>query len=87
METESNSGFIFTGNFVLAGNLGISLPLAVGNAEDINCSGDFDECYDYGDFAHLDVLETSDNCTRIEWKSTYARRLEDCYRIDSGTHW
>jgi hypothetical protein len=77
----------FVGDFVLNGMVGISLSSAVGNAEVVSCTGEFTECYDYGDFAHLDTYEALDSCTRIEWRSSQSKRLEDCFTIAPDVHW
>ena len=64
----------------------MSLPQIVGTAIDCSPEG-ADECHEYGDFAKLYITRKDDGCSRIEWKSTFARRLEDCFDLAEGAHW
>jgi hypothetical protein len=68
--------------------LGIGLPLSVGTG--VDCStGPNTSCVNYGDFATLTVTgpnANNDNCATVEWTSTYARELQDCFTIEDGMH-
>lgn len=64
----------------------MSLPDAVGEGVAVDC-GTEAECFVYGDFGNLTVSDINDgNCARVEWTSTYARRLEDCYNVGPGQY-
>ncbi|CAG7835114.1 unnamed protein product [Allacma fusca] len=78
------------GKVALRGQLGMSVPDAVGISTGTCNPGDSDECFEYGDFARLYITAaklSNQNCATIEWYSPYARRLEDCYEIVDGVHW
>ncbi|CAL8072572.1 unnamed protein product [Orchesella dallaii] len=67
------------------GKLGLSLPAAVG--EWTYCNDD-QTCVQWGDFATVELKEGSaPGCGRVEWTTTYARDIEDCYDIEEGVHW
>lgn len=78
---------ILDGASILRGQLGLSAPSAVGNA--LNCTPEpgYNSCYEYGDYARLQVADGTDNCTRFVWTSTQARRLEDCFDLVPNVHW
>ena len=80
-----------TGTGILQGQMGISLPDIVGESA-TNCvdNGGATTCLTWGDYAELkifDASEENDNCARVEWRSTFGRRLEDCYDLVEGEHW
>lgn len=72
----------------LSGLLGVSLPDSVGEGVIVDCAPTDPtiECRVYGDFANATITTSVDNCARVEWSSTYARRLEDCFNVGSGDY-
>lgn len=72
----------------LSGLLGVSLPDSVGEGVVVDCAPTDPtiECRVYGDFANATITSGADNCARVEWSSTYARRLEDCYNVGTGEY-
>lgn len=72
------------------GSLGLSLPSGVGFWEycEPENPGDF-LCAHWGDFAKVQMKPGRDPslCTRIEWTSSFAREIEDCYDLDPRVHW
>lgn len=79
--------YFVDGKTLLTGLLGVSSPLVVGAAVDCSPENGYDECYAYGDYAKLQVIFQADNCTRFEWSSNFATRLEDCFELFDGVHW
>lgn len=68
----------------------MSLPSAVGYWEHCETDGPDDYlCARWGDFAtvHMRAGRDPSRCTRIEWTSTFAREIEDCYDLDPNVHW
>ncbi|CAG7837491.1 unnamed protein product [Allacma fusca] len=93
--SQPGGGVIFSidanGTVGLQGQLGLALPHAVdGAATQCQDPGQSDVCLEWGDYAKLSVVaatQDNGNCARIEWVSTFARRLEDCFDLVSGQHW
>ncbi|XP_035704784.1 myogenesis-regulating glycosidase, partial [Folsomia candida] len=80
--------FSYNGVIKLSGLLGVSLPDSVGEGVIVDCAPTDPtiECRVYGDFANATITTSVDNCARVEWSSTYARRLEDCFNVGSGDY-
>lgn len=70
------------------GKLGLSLPSAVGAWTACEEEVPGADCVQWGDFAKV-ILKagSAPGCDRVEWTSTYARELEDCYDLDPNVHW
>lgn len=79
-----------SGKVALRGQLGIGLPRVVEESTTACDAGIADQCFEFGDYARLYMTQATVNnslCARIEWSSTYGRRLEDCFELQSGVHW
>lgn len=73
----------------MRGLLGVSLPNVLELPTQVDCAPNDPSrtCIfmSYGDFANVTVSETDeldDYCVNVEWRSIYARRLEDCFEVD-----
>jgi len=63
--------------------------LAVGLPSTCSSPGPGTTCYQYGDFARLlitDPTPQNDNCAQLEWTSTLARELQDCFTVEEGMY-
>jgi hypothetical protein len=63
----------------------MSAPSSVGQSESCIPDAGYEVCRGYGDYAKLQIAEDDDRCVRFVWTSTQARKLEDCFDLDS--HW
>ncbi|XP_021967900.1 myogenesis-regulating glycosidase isoform X2 [Folsomia candida] len=80
--------FLFNGESRLTGELGVSLPSAIGPGNPVACTppDPSTQCYSYGDYANLTITDVGDYCANIEWTSVFARRLEDCFNVGSDEY-
>lgn len=74
---------------LVTGKIGLGLPGSGGDWEP--CIDPTDECYQWGDYAKVyfkdEERDDVGTCATVEWSSTFARELEDCYSFQEGVHW
>lgn len=70
----------------LSALLGVALPAVVYPSSDCAPDNASVTCHQFGDFATYKVTNIDEMCTQIEWTSTNARRLEDCFLIRDDQH-